>query len=113
MEYRRRQRQAGARRNAEKEALRKVAEEAARRNAKETAALLEAEAVAPDLLTTLQHGLEESPDQRRFRVLQGTLPISFAPGATIDYSPTASGDGDLKGWVARHAADGLVVQGGL
>ena len=84
-------------------------QKAARRKAEETAALREAEEIAPGLLTKLQRSLEESPDQRRFRVLQGGgLPIfDVSAGPTIDY--VHDGDGDLKGWVARHA-EGLFRQ---
>lgn len=73
---------------------------------RQKAALREAEDVAPGLLTELQRSLEEYPDRRRFRVLQGgVFTISDSSSApTIDYSH--DGDGDLGGWVARHA-DGL------
>jgi len=110
LDYRRRHRPEVNQRKAQKKALRKVAEEAARRKEKETDALLEAEAKAPDLLTTLQHGLEESPDQRRFRVLrEGKFAVMFGPTTTIDHSP-ANDDGALEGWVAQRAADGLLFR---
>ena len=73
---------------------------------RQKAALRAAEEVAPGLLTELQRSLEKYPDRHRFRVLQGGVftisELSAAP--TIDYSH--DGDGDLGGWVARHA-DGL------
>ena len=99
------------RRRQETAARRKPAETAARPSA-ETAALREAEKVAPDLLAKLQRSLEKSPDQRRFRVRRegGALPVSFVPHTIIDCPPPPGDDGDLEGWVARHAADGLLFR---
>ncbi len=72
------------------------------------AALREAEDVAPGLLTELQRSLEQYPAQRRFQVLQQQSSVITIFDATAD--PTIvyfhDGDGDLEGWVARHA-DGL------
>ena len=89
--------------------VRREAETAALREA-ETAALREAEKVAPDLLAKLQRSLEKSPDRRRFRVRrEGAFVVSFVPH-TIDCPPPPGDDGDLEGWVARHAADDLLFR---
>ena len=39
------------------------------------------------------------------------MPVSFVPPHTIiDCPPSPGDDGDLEGWVARHAADGLLFR---
>ena len=58
----------------------------------------------------LQRSLEEYPDRHRFRVLQGSAVrvLDSSSALVIDYHH--DGDGDLGGWVARQAADGLLFQ---